>query len=98
MTRHPLGLGAALLALAAAGRAEAGDKKADPSNYTSVVPTLAPGDTLTLDPGTYKLLSISNLNGTEAAWITIRGPKAGPPAVIEAAPAPPCCNTVEIVD
>lgn len=95
MKRAWLGPAAALFVLAFAGRVEAGDKQADPSTYKAVVPTLAPGDTLTLAAGTYGTLSIANLNGSDAAWITIRGPTSGPAAVFVADPGP-CCNTVEI--
>ena len=67
---------------------------ADPSNYTSVLSTLKPGDTLNLSPGVYTQgLNISNLNGGENAWITIAGPQGGQPAVFE---GNACCNTVEI--
>jgi MYXO-CTERM domain-containing protein len=67
---------------------------ADPTNYTAVLPTLKPGDTLNLAPGTYTQgLNVTGLNGTEAAWITISGPASGPPAVFE---GDACCNTVEI--
>src|SRR4051812_3341722 len=96
MKRALSGLFCTAFCLTLAARVEAGDKQADPSNYTTIVPTLAPGDTLTLAPGMYtKHLNISNLNGSDAAWITIRGPSSGPPAVILADPGP-CCNTVEI--
>jgi len=67
---------------------------ADPSNYKTILPTLKPGDTLNLAPGTYTSgLNITNLNGSEGAWITIAGPASGPPAVFE---GNACCNTVEI--
>ncbi len=67
---------------------------ADPSNYTGVLSTLKPGDTLNLAPGVYTQgLNITNLNGSENAWITISGPKGGQPAVFE---GNACCNTVEI--
>lgn len=94
-----------LLALAAssaltslASPAVATDYDADPSTYAAIVPTLQPGDTLRLAGGTYPdLLSISNLNGSEAAWIVITGPDSGSPAVFLADPGP-CCNTVEIAN
>lgn len=69
---------------------------ADPANYTTVLPTLKPGDTLNLAPGTYSSgLNIANLNGSEGSWITISGPASGPPAVFE---GNACCNTVEITN
>lgn len=69
---------------------------ADPTNYTSILPTLKPGDTLNLAPGTYTSgLNITNLNGSEGAWITIAGPASGAPAVFE---GNACCNTVEITN
>lgn len=71
-------------------------RTADPSTYASVVPTLQPGDTLDLAPGTYAGgLSIRNLNGSPGAWITIRGPAGGAPVVFE---ANAFSNTVEIAD
>jgi hypothetical protein len=69
---------------------------ADPATLGSVLPTLQAGDTLNLAPGTYtQSLNVSNLQGTEAAWITITGPASGPPAVFE---GNACCNTVEITN
>lgn len=66
---------------------------ADPSNYEALLPTLQPGDTLNLAPGTYTGgLDITNLNGTEAAPIVIAGPPGGG-AIFE---GNGCCNTVEI--
>lgn len=76
--------------------AAAADYTAGPSDYESVLATLAPGDTLHLEAGTYPdLLNVTNLNGTDTAWITITGPETGDPAVFVADPGP-CCNTVEI--
>lgn len=67
---------------------------ADPTNYTAVLPTLKPGDTLNLASGTYTSgLNVTGLNGSEASWITITGPASGPPAVFE---GNACCNTVEL--
>ena len=92
--RRPAALLAA--ALLATLPARAADYTAGPSDYTSVVPTLVAGDTLTLEPGTYTdLLNITDLSGTETEWITIAGPASGDPAVFVADPGP-CCNTVEI--
>jgi len=65
----------------------------DPSNYRTVLAKLNPGDTLSLAAGTYSRLSISGLNGTSSAWITITGPESGPPAVITAVRG---YNTIEI--
>lgn len=80
-----------------AGHALAADIPADPSNYKTLVGTLKPGDTLHLAAGNYPLLSISNLNGSANAWITITGPTSGSPAIIDADPGG-CCNTVEITN
>jgi hypothetical protein len=66
---------------------------ADPANYRALLPTLKGGDTLSLAPGTYPRLNITGLNGTPSAWITIKGPDLGPPAVIVGATG---YNTVEI--
>ncbi|MBK8253351.1 MAG: right-handed parallel beta-helix repeat-containing protein [Polyangiaceae bacterium] len=67
----------------------------NPSNYESLLPTLKPGDTLNLAPGTYTGgLNINALNGTEEAPIVIVGP-SDHSAVFE---GNGCCNTVEIVN
>ena len=80
--------------LATTSVASAADIAADPSNYLGLLPTLKPGDTLVLAAGTYtKGLPITDLNGTDAAWITVRGPASGPPAIFE---GNACCNTVEL--
>jgi hypothetical protein len=74
----------------------ASQKTADPSTYAAVVPTLQPGETLTLAAGTYVgNLNLSNLHGTPSAWITVQGPASGPPAVFLADEAH---NTVEITN
>ena len=66
---------------------------ADPSSYEAIVPTLMPGDTLDLAPGTYTgNLDLIGLNGTEASPITVRGP-SDKSAVFT---GNSCCNTVEI--
>ena len=57
-------------------------RKARPSNYQDQLRKLKPGDTLTLAPGRYPGLDLSNLNGTPTAWITVTGPDSDPPAVI----------------
>ncbi len=64
-----------------------------PSNYQGMLRQLKPGDTLNLAPGKYPRLYLTNLNGAPDAWITIAGPQADPPAVIQGAPN---YNTVEI--
>lgn len=81
-----------------AGPAAATEYTANPGNYREVVPTLEAGDVLTLEAGTYtRTLPITGLRGRADAWITIRGPATGAPAVFVADPGP-CCNTVELVD
>lgn len=66
---------------------------ATPSNYTSLLSALKPGDSLKLAPGTYASgLNISGLNGTASQPITIEGPAD---AVIDGRE---CCNTVEIMN
>jgi hypothetical protein len=69
------------------------EHNAKPSNYQGLLRQLKPGDTLNLAPGKYPRLYLANLNGTPDAWITIAGPPADPPAVIQGAPD---YNTVEI--
>lgn len=69
---------------------------ADPSSYKAAVAALQPGDTLHLAAGHYPRLQITNLNGSQGAWITITGPAVYPrTAIIDADPGG-CCNTVEI--
>jgi hypothetical protein len=68
---------------------------ADPSNYEALLRSLKPGDTLSLAPGRYRALNLSNLNGTPEDWITVTGPSEGSPAMIEGEPER---NTVEITD
>jgi hypothetical protein len=70
-------------------------RNANPSNYHALLPTLNPGDTLSLAPGDYPRLKITRLNGRPDAWITITGPSSGPPATIFGQPE---ANTVEILD
>jgi hypothetical protein len=55
---------------------------ADPSNYQHLLTRLEPGDTLRLEPGIYRRLTIAGLNGAPGACITIAGPIAGPRAKI----------------
>jgi hypothetical protein len=56
--------------------------EADPSSYRALLRRLRPGDTLRLAAGMYRGLAVNDLNGREDAWITITGPRDGPPAVI----------------
>lgn len=74
--------------------AMAADITAGPTDYQAKVNALTPGDTLHLEAGEYRLLSLSGLNGTETAPITITGPETGV-AQFHADPGG-CCNTVEI--
>jgi hypothetical protein len=85
----------AIAALLVATRVSA--KDADPSTLSMALSSLVPGDTLNLASGTYPAgLVLTDLNGTESAWITITGPAPpAAPAVIEANPSG-CCDTVEI--
>src|ERR1700687_2243312 len=68
---------------------------ANPSTYRALLRDLKPGDTMNLAPGNYSRLAITGLNGTPAAWITIAGPRSGPPAVIFGERR---SNTVEILN
>ncbi|NMB76989.1 MAG: hypothetical protein GYA21_17905 [Myxococcales bacterium] len=86
-----------VLALLHPSPAAGADKTADPATLQSQLGGLVPGDTLHLNAGTYDHFVIDGRNGSPTEWITITGPDAGPPAVIQADPGP-CCNTVEIVD
>ncbi len=97
MTRHAaLAVCLVWLVCLPAAPARAADVTAGPSDYTSILPTLEAGDTLTLEAGTYTdLLNVTDLSGTPSDWITITGPASGDPAVFVADPGP-CCNTVEI--
>ncbi|MEQ8783478.1 MAG: right-handed parallel beta-helix repeat-containing protein [Roseibium album] len=65
---------------------------ADPTDYRDKISQLEPGDTLRLAPGSYPRLSLSDLNGTEDAWISVEGP-ADRSAIIT---PETCCNTVQI--
>ncbi|MBE7490616.1 MAG: putative Ig domain-containing protein [Planctomycetes bacterium] len=67
-----------LLALLIAPALHATTINADPSNYTTLLATLTPGDTLQLAAGTYtNRLVINGLHGNSANWITIQGPATG---------------------
>jgi hypothetical protein len=56
--------------------------QANPSNYTSYVGTLQPGDRLLLAAGTYtRGLWLHNLNGQPERCIVVEGPATGSPAL-----------------
>lgn len=56
--------------------------QANPSNYTSYVSRLQPGDRLLLAAGTYTQgLWLHNLNGQAGRCIVIEGPATGSPAL-----------------
>jgi len=74
--------------------ARAGDVNATPSTLGAVLPTLKPGDTVHLAAGHYNHFSVSNMNGTAQAWITITSD--APQAAVIDADSGPCCNTIEI--
>jgi hypothetical protein len=74
--------GLCVFALPGGPHIQAAVTNADPSTYRTLLAALKSGDTLMLTPGRYPRLPINQLNGTEAAWITITGPASGPPAVI----------------
>ena len=97
MTAFRMAVVVLCFALASPVRAEV--FRGDPANYTGLAShSLQPGDTLELAAGTYNdLLNVSGLHGTPDAWITIRGPTTGDPAIFEADPGP-CCNTIEVSD
>jgi hypothetical protein len=75
--------------------ATAAEIDSDPSNYRQRLTSLKPGDTINLAPGRYPRLTVSHLNGRPDAWITIRGPASGSPAVIAGESG---YNTVEIIN
>jgi len=68
---------------------------ANPAHYRKLLTTLKPGDTMNLAPGKYSRLTIVGLNGTPTAWITIKGPASGAPAIVFAESG---YNTVEIIN
>jgi hypothetical protein len=84
---------AIILALLTACLGTAAVIPANASNYRALLPKLKPGDTLSLSAGKYARLPITGINGTESAWITIKGPDAAPHAVIVGTTG---YNTVEI--
>lgn len=69
--------------------------QATPATFDTELAKLHAGDTLEMAAGTYPHFSLSGLNGTDQAWITITGPISGAPAIVEA-DSGPCCNTIEI--
>lgn len=75
--------------------AMAAELEAKPSNYRKLLSTLRPGDTVNMAPGKYLRLTITGLNGTPTAWIKIKGPTSGAPAIILGESG---YNTVEIVN
>ena len=67
---------------------------ATPDTYRALLSDLQPGDTLSLEAGTYANgLSVSNLHGESDKPIVITGPVSGEPAIILGRA---CCNTVQI--
>src|SRR4051794_17684993 len=56
--------------------------QATPSNYTSLISTLIPGDRLQLAAGTYTQgLNLWNKNGQPGKCIVVEGPASGSPAL-----------------
>jgi hypothetical protein len=76
-----------------ASLAKANVLHATPANYRALLRTLKPGDTLSLQPGTYPRLNIAGLNGAAEQWITITGPASGRPAIVAGSDGN---NTIEI--
>ncbi len=91
-----LGPAAIVLAVLTCMTAEARVIQTNPQNIKSLLTTLSPGDTLVLAPGFYSPLSLSRLQGTPKAWITVTGAESpnGTRAAVIAGNA--CCNTVSI--
>ncbi len=87
-----------LLRLALIGLAAFGDAAvvtADPATCAGRVHALKPGDTLSLEGGTYKgPLNLTGLKGAANAWITIQGPADGSAMFL----ADPRNNTVDLTD
>jgi len=88
------GAAVAFAVFAVATSAHAADISASPSTLGSLVPTLKGGDTLHLAAGHYTHFSVTNLNGSPTAWITITSDV--PQAAIIDADSGPCCNTIQI--
>lgn len=85
---------ALLYCIAVFGAATAGATTyaGNPANYRSLLDNLGPGDVLELAAGTYtEDLPLSDMNGTAAAPIIIRGP-ADHSAVFRSRS---CCNTIQ---
>lgn len=93
MRRIPQAVAGAVLLIATGASA----KDADPTTLSQALASLVPGDTLNLASGTYSTgLTLTDLNGTASAWITLVGPAPpAAPAIIEANSSG-CCDTVEI--
>jgi Synergist-CTERM protein sorting domain-containing protein len=67
-----------LILIALAAPLSAATLQGNPSNYTTQLAALQPGDTLQLAAGTYtNRLVINGMDGTSADWITIEGPTSG---------------------
>jgi hypothetical protein len=78
------------------GKAEGGHTiPADPATYQALLPSLRPGDTLSLAAGRYDRLELAHLHGAEGRCIVVTGPVSGDPAIIEGTPG---ASTIEIVD
>ncbi len=83
----------AILAFLAPLGACAATLNGSPGNYLSLLPSLAPGDTLQLTSGTYTGgLPISSMNGTASLPIIIAGPSDQSARFT----ADDCCNTIEL--
>jgi hypothetical protein len=90
---HAITLTLAAISLCVAGVARATVYNGDPSNYTALLSSLRPGDTLQLASGNYTQdLSISGMNGGAGVPIIIQGPMDQSAKFLGQA----CCNTVEI--
>jgi hypothetical protein len=101
--RHAVAATLASAVVSLAMPAHATDVNADPSNYTQLLTTLKPGDTLHLAAGTYAPtgstpLPLSNLQGTSSQWITVTGPPVDPPTAVFRASPDGCCDVVEITN
>jgi hypothetical protein len=74
-------LGVGLLTTGAPTRG--GDYTSNPDAYLQVVSSLAPGDSLTLEPGVYRQgLPLHGLHGTPQRRIVVQGSRTGPPAIL----------------
>ncbi len=71
-----------ICSLVAAAPAQGDDYKANPEAYLRVLSRLAPGDSLTLEPGIYRDgLPLHGLHGTPQKRIVVQGERTGQPAV-----------------